>query len=481
MDRAELIHPDSPVAFVDIETTGGYPGLHRVIDVAVIGATGDRLDFEWQTLVNPGLRIPAGITALTGIDDDMLADAPPFEHVAKELRERLAGRVFVAHNVRFDYGFIRREFTRLGSEWRAPNLCTVRLSRALYPQMPRHNLDAVMAHHGISIAQRHRAMPDAQVLWQLWQKVRREWSRDELQAAIERAAPRVVLPPQLSADLADDLPEAAGVFRFFGAGEHGEALLYVGKANNLRERVLDHFRPSASDEKTLRLSAQVRRVEWTETAGELGALLLEAREIRERQPVYNRQLRSDGERVTWLFDDAGGSPQLVALDAQVLGSGNAFGTWRSAKDARRALESLAREHQWCFRLLGLEPPSPEGGGSCFGFQVGRCKGACVGKEAPAVHLARVKLALMPQRLKPWPHKGPMMWREGSGERAQFHVIDGWQHLASFDCGDEDALRHWRARRASAFDMDAYRILTRRLRDQRLLPLPASGRTEESWN
>lgn len=481
MDRAELIHPDSPVAFVDIETTGGYPGLHRVIDVAVIGATGGRLDFEWQTLVNPGLRIPAGITALTGIDDDMLADAPPFEHVAKELRERLAGRVFVAHNVRFDYGFIRREFTRLGSEWRAPNLCTVRLSRALYPQMPRHNLDAVMAHHGISIAQRHRAMPDAQVLWQLWQKVRREWSRDELQAAIERAAPRVVLPPQLSADLADDLPEAAGVFRFFGAGEHGEALLYVGKANNLRERVLDHFRPSASDEKTLRLSAQVRRVEWTETAGELGALLLEAREIRERQPVYNRQLRSDGERVTWLFDDAGGSPQLVALDAQVLGSGNAFGTWRSAKDARRALESLAREHQWCFRLLGLEPPSPEGGGSCFGFQVGRCKGACVGKEAPAVHLARVKLALMPQRLKPWPHKGPMMWREGSGERAQFHVIDGWQHLASFDCGDEDALRHWRARRASAFDMDAYRILTRRLRDQRLLPLPASGRTEESWN
>ncbi len=146
--------------------------MHRVIDVAVIGATGDRLDFEWQTLVHPGARISAGITALTGIDDEMIADAPPFERVAKELRERLAGRVFVAHNVRFDYGFIRREFARMGSEWRSPNLCTVRLSRALYPEMPRHNLDAVMEHHGITVEQRHRAMPDAQVLWQLWRKLR---------------------------------------------------------------------------------------------------------------------------------------------------------------------------------------------------------------------------------------------------------------------------------------------------------------------
>jgi DNA polymerase-3 subunit epsilon len=257
----------------------------------------------------------------------------------------------------------------------------------------------------------------------------------------------------------------------------------VGKANNLRERVLDHFRAGASDVKSVRLASQVRRVEWTETAGELGALLLEAREIRERQPVYNRQLRGDGERLTWLFDDEGGAPKLVELDARILGSGNAYGTWRSEKDARRAMESLAREHQWCFKVLGLESPSSkEGGGSCFGFQVGRCKGACVGKEPRAMHLARVKMALMPQRLKPWPHQGPMIWREGLGDRAQFHVIDGWQHLASFDCADEDALRHWRRKPASAFDMDAYRILTRQLRDERLTPMPAppKGR-EESWS
>ncbi len=481
MDRAELTSGagllDVPVAFVDIETTGCQPGVHRVIDVAVIGATGDRLDFEWQTLVNPGVRISAGITALTGIDDSMIADAPPFERVAKELRERLEGRVFIAHNVRFDYGFIRREFAMLESEWRAPNLCTVRLSRALYPEMPRHNLDAVMERHGITVQQRHRAMPDAQVLWQLWRKLRQDWPRGELQAALEKAAQRANLPAALSPDLPDELPEEAGVYRFFGVSEDGaDALLYVGKANNLRERVLDHFRNGAPDAKSLKLSAQVRRVEWTETAGELGALLLEAREIRERQPVYNRQLRSDGERLTWVFDDGGAAPRLTELSADVLATGNAFGTWRSAKDARRALESLAREHQWCFKLLGLE----SGPGSCFGLQVGRCKGACVGKEPAAMHLARVKVALMPQRLKPWPHGGPMVWREGAGERAQVHVIDGWQHLGSFDSRDDEALRHFRPA-AAAFDMDAYRILTRQLKDARLLPLSAVRTRDESWN
>ncbi len=483
MDRALVdIHSDSPVAFVDIETTGGSLSLHRIIDVAVIGATGDRVDFEWQSLVNPGVYVPAGITALTGIDNEMLLDAPPFERIAKELRERLEGRVFVAHNVRFDYGFIRREFAAIGTPWRSPNLCTVRLSRALYPEMPRHNLDAVMEHHGIVIENRHRAMPDAQALLAFWRRVRAAWPKEQLQSAVDLASHRATLPAALSPDLPDDLPEGPGVYRFFGSREGGgDTLLYVGKANNLRERVLDHFRAGASDAKSRRLAAQVQRVAWTETAGELGALLLEAREVRESQPVYNRQLRGGGERLTWLFDD-GAAPQLVTLTAQVLRSGNAFGAYRAARDARRALESLAREHRWCFKLLGLESAA----GSCFGLQVGRCNGACVGKESARVHLARVKLGLMAQRLKPWPHEGPMLLREGVGERTQYHVIDGWQHLGTFDGEDLDAQaeRDWRRESTRTdFDIDTYRIITRILRERRLIPLPSPphARVDDSWN
>ena len=444
--------------------------MHRVIDVAVIGATGGRVDFEWQSLVNPGVRVPAGITALTGIDNEMLADAPPFEKIAKELRARLAGRVFIAHNVRFDYGFIRREFAAIGDSWRSPNLCTVRLSRALYPEMPRHNLDAVMERHGIVIENRHRAMPDAQVLLAFWRKLLAEWACDALQGALDLASLRTALPAALSPDLPDDLPEGPGVYRFFGAGEDGaDTLLYVGKAKNLRDRVLDHFRVGAADAKSRKLAAQVRRVDWIETAGELGALLLEAREVREAQPVYNRQLRGGGGRFTWLFEgDA--APALVELDAEVLRSGNAFGTWRAARDAKRALESLARDNRWCFKLLGLE----SGTGSCFGLQVGRCNGACVGKESTAVHLTRVKLGLMPQRLKPWPHEGPVVLKEGAGERQQWHIVDAWQHLATFDAVEMDQLSEVlrRARRTTErFDIDAYRIFTRFMRDPRHSPLP----------
>jgi DNA polymerase III subunit epsilon len=472
VDRALIdITADSPVAFVDIETTGCSPGTHRVIDVAVIGATGSTVDFEWQSLVNPGVFVPAGITALTGIDNDMLADAPPFERIARELRERLEGRVFVAHNVRFDYGFIRREFAALGDSWSSPNLCTVRLSRALYPDMPRHNLDAVMERHGIVIENRHRAMPDAQALLAFWRKVRAVWPRELLQGALDLASHRATLPAALPPDLPDDLPEGPGVYRFFGAAEDGaETLLYVSKANILRERVLDHFRSGTADAKSAKLCAQVRRVEWTETAGELGALLLEAREVRETQPLYNRQARGGDERLTWQFDDGDAAPQLVRLTAQALRSGDAFGTYRTARDARRALEGLAREHQWCFKLLGLESAA----GSCFGLQVGRCKGACVGKEPAPLHMARVKIGLLPLKLKPWPHEGPVVLREGAGERQQLHIVDAWQHLATIDASDEDAIAEFcgRTRRAAeSFDIDAYRIFTRYLRDSRHKPLP----------
>jgi DNA polymerase-3 subunit epsilon len=475
VDRAQLnITRDSPVAFVDIETTGCTPGLHRVIDVAVIGVTGDHVDFEWQSLVNPGLRIPPGITELTGIDNEMLADAPPFEKIAAELRSRLDGRVFIAHNVRFDYGFIRREFARLEAPWSSPNLCTVRLSRALYPEMPRHNLDAVIERHGIVIENRHRAMPDAQALLQFWRKVRAQWGTEELQTGLDLASQRATLPVSLPPDLPEDLPEGPGVYRFFGfkEGDGAETLLYIGKANNLRERVLDHFRAGASDEKARKLAAEVRRVQWTATAGELGALLLEAREVRETQPVYNRQVRGGGERLTWWFDDGDAAPQLVQLDADVLRSGNAYGTYRTARDARRALEGLARAKKWCFKLLGLE----SGAGSCVGLQVGRCNGACVGKESAAVHLTRIKLGLMPLRLKPWPHQGPMMLREGEGERIQFHVIDGWQYLGTVEPGGDireaDELQRLATRtRRGEFDIDSYRILTRLLRGPRYRPLP----------
>jgi DNA polymerase III subunit epsilon len=482
VDRAELIAErrwgaDSPLAFVDVETTGGSAAAHRVIDVAVVGTRGTELEFEWQTLVNPGTHIPAGIEALTGIGDDLVADAPAFEEVAAELSARLEGRLFVAHNVRFDYGFIQRELRRAGTNWRSDSLCTVRLSRALHPELASHSLDSLIEYHALRVPARHRALPDARALHQLWREWCAAWPADDLQRAIDLAARRPELPPALPAGLIDDLPELPGVYRLFGGDADGQdELLYIGKANNLRERVLDHFR--GNDAKSRRLSAQTRRVTWTQTAGELGALLQEAREIRERQPVYNKQLRGACRRFTWIFPD-GGTPKLEELDAERLRSGNAYGAWRTPREARRALEQMAREHHWCFKALGLE----SGEGSCVGLHVGRCDGACVGRESFAAHLARVRIGLARQHLPHWPHSGPVVVSEGEYGRRQYHLIDAWQHLATFDedkASDTLAEFARTARRTREdFDADVFHILKRALRHRRVMPLAVPA--EDPWS
>lgn len=474
MSVTRIFRDDAPLAFVDIETTGGQAAWHRITEIAIVAAHGDTVDFEWQTLVNPGRPIPPSITALTGIDNDLVRDAPSFAEIARELRERLGGRLFIAHNVRFDYGFIRGEFQRIGERWQAPTACTARLSRRLFPQQARHNLDTVIAVHGISCPVRHRAMPDAAALWQFWQKLRREQALQLLDETLALVSQVSVLPPHLPADLAEDLPEAPGVYRFFGASTQGaDSLIYVGKANNLRERVLSHFAGAHRDTKSQRLREQTRRVEWSVTAGELGALLLEARQVREEKPVYNRKLRG-GKLVSWQWPDDAIAPQLVEPDEALAAGAPVFGLFKGESAARKALRSLAEDQRLCLKSLGLE----SGDGSCFAYQLKRCRGACVGAEPPALHAVRARLAMLGWKLADWPFRGAVAAIErGAAGRVALHVLDRWMHLGSLECGaddaaiDEDGLRQrcrpllaTAASRGGGFDADTYRILARHFRE-----------------
>lgn len=463
---------DGAVAFVDVETTGGHPAWHRVTEIAIVAMRDGEVEWTWSSLVNPGTRIPPSIERLTGITQAMVQEAPRFEELAEEIESRLANRRFVAHNVRFDYGFVRAEMRRAGRRFSAPITCTVRLSRELYPDAGRHNLDSIIERHGLVCGSRHRALPDAEVLAQLWQRLRKDWPAATLDAAIEKVGRRPSLPSHLSADLIDDLPESAGVYRFFG---EGDALIYVGKANNLRERVLEHFMGATRDSKSQRLTSQLRRIEWTETAGELGALLLESQLVRELQPVYNRRLRG-GEVFTWLIDDGGGAPRLHELDGPIPTGVDAFGLYRSARQAKTALVNLARDHKLCLRVLGLEA---SGSGSCFGYQVGRCAGACTGEEPLARHGARLKLQWASLKLRAWPYDGPVAVEEVSALGVRhWHVIDGWQYLGTvmvdeFDqCGATPRMQASR----EGFDADTYRILCRHLKPgaRNLRPWPASS-------
>jgi len=447
---------DAPVAFLDVETTGGHPAFHRVIEIGLVAARAGELEYQWSTLVNPGMSVPPYIEQFTGITNEMLRDAPAFEDIAAELASRLEGRLFVAHNARFDYGFIRGEFRRLGREFASRVACTVKLSRHLDPELPRHNLDAVIAHHGLVCDARHRALPDAAALWQYWEKLRDSRPKLEIEAALAAITRRPIAPPQLPADIIDDLPESHGVYRFYG---DSGALLYVGKANNIRERVLQHWQGATRESKSARLYAETQRIEWTATAGELGALLLEAATVRTERPLYNRRLRGgqrgEGDTWSWLLRDDGSTPALVRIDWTTLGAGDLFGTYRSARQGRQALEALAREQRFCLKVLGLEGAARAESGSCFGHQVGRCSGVCIGREPVRLHLARLKLAWMKERLKPWPFPGRVGIREASvNGLEQVHVVDQWHYLGSIDAADEAP----RVAVPPPFDYDCYRIL-----------------------
>ena len=277
-----------PVACVDLETTGGMAGRHRVIEVGIVLLDGGVVVERWSSLVNPGLRIPPSIEGFTGITSAMVADAPSFDELRAEVRRRLDGRLFVAHNARFDYGFLRSEFRRCGERFAAPVLCTVRLSRALFREHARHNLDALIERHGLDCLQRHRALGDAAVLPPLLAACERAAGSARMQEAAVAMLGESRLPPQLPPDLADDLPEGPGVYLFRG---EGGALLYVGKSRNLRSRVIGHFAGEHRSGKEARLTRLVRAVEWQETGGELGALLLESRLVKELAPSANRRLR----------------------------------------------------------------------------------------------------------------------------------------------------------------------------------------------
>jgi DNA polymerase-3 subunit epsilon len=177
---------DAPVAFVDLETTGGGTAYHRIIEVGLVAANADGFEYEWSSLVNPGMPIPYGVQCCTGITDDMVQHAPSFEDIAASLLEKLEGRLFVAHNARFDYGFLRDSFRRTGIRFESRVACTLRLSRRVNPEMPRHNLDTLITYYGFRITRRHRALPDARVLWQFWCELRSRPERVDVDQALEK-------------------------------------------------------------------------------------------------------------------------------------------------------------------------------------------------------------------------------------------------------------------------------------------------------
>lgn len=465
------------LAFVDLETTGGNSARDRVTEVGIVRMEAGSIVDEWSSLVDPGISIPPAIQALTGITNTMVRGAPPFAALAGEIRARLAGYLFVAHNARFDHGFLKSEFRRIDERWRVDALCTVRLSRRLFPQHARHGLDAIVERHALGTADRHRALGDARLIARFYRDIALAEPREELSAALAQILKRTVIPAHLPQEQVEAVPEEPGVYIFRGIGA---TPLYVGKAINLRERVYAHFHSDSRLPGDARLAAEAHSLDFERTPGEFGALIREIELIHALGPLYNVALRKrassgflqltpprDAEAASTLrFVAAAGidtselyvdephsaeplPDQSLPDQPQAVGKPRLYGPFSSRQSARAALCALGREHRLCDKAIGLWT----GERACFSRQIGRCPGLCCGEESNASHHARLVQALSGHLLPAWPFAGPVCFEE----RAEAHgaamrlYFDGW---CRYDV---------RMGRAAAFDTDVYKLLRRMLK------------------
>jgi DNA polymerase-3 subunit epsilon len=454
-----------PLVFIDLETTGANFANDRIIEIGLIEVDADGAR-EWSMLVNPEVSVSEFITGLTGIDTSMVASAPKFADIATLVAEKLRGRLFIAHNARFDYGFLKREFKRLGIDFRAPTLCTVKLSRKLFPAHHRHNLDTLVERHGLNVVgDRHRALADARVLWDLWQRWHEALPAETIQHAVAAIVGRPELPPQIDPTVIDDLPEAPGAYAMYA--EDG-ALLHVKRSTNIRQQVFAHFAPASRD---TALARNTWRIDWREAAGELGARLQEidlSRSIRKAADdlcAWQLNKHAEGDfRPTLVF----------SRDLDFGATDDLFGLYMNRREAVHALRKLAEAHRLCHSQLGLGEAAK--GEACVAYKQKICRGACIGKEAVSLHSVRLMTALAKFKLKNWPYKSAIavVERDEFGMREDFHLVNRWRYLGTVH--NEQALAERLDGAAETpFDPDIYRILNKFFQagKVRIIPLPAS--------
>lgn len=448
-----------PLVFVDIETNGLNHIRGRVIEVAAIRVEHGRITRVFNQLIDPGSEIPYFITNLTGIRNEDLRGATTFHQVAAELHDIMSGAIFVAHNVRFDYSFLKQEFKRTGRTFLPKQLCTVKLSRALYPEQTSHKLEALIARHGFSYEKRHRAYDDAFVLWQFVQHAYANFPAEIVNAAVARQLKQPAIPKGLPADLVKDLPESPGVYIF---EDENNKPLYIGKSINIRRRVLQHFGHDHDDSKEFKIAQTIKNISYVTTGGELEALLLESQMVKDMQPLYNRKLRRTEKLLLAKggYDDRGyltvSLTEAHALEPEDLVNTLAVYTRRSR--ARDSLNDLQKLYELCPKLLGLEK-SVGPNRACFLSQLHKCRGACAGRESAEDYNRRVSLAFERQRIAEWPFQSPILLQEKTDSGAQPAtgvVIDQWCVIAEVT-QDEFCEPEVKTRRKT-FDLDTYKIL-----------------------
>ncbi|MBI2012042.1 GIY-YIG nuclease family protein [Candidatus Daviesbacteria bacterium] len=452
--------PDK-IVFVDIETTGMRFNFDRIIEIGILQVEKDNEDpinynltKTFHSLINPEHHLPNEISLLTGITDQELDHAPTFREIKDEISEAIGDSIFVAHNVRFDYGFLKAEFKRLDIDFSPKHFCTVKLSKALFPRFKHHNLDALIERFNFNCSNRHRAFDDASILWEFYQIILKSLSKEKIILALNQVLKRPSRPVNIDVKTLDSLPESFGVYIFYGANG---APLYVGKSINIKERVLSHFSNNHSSSLEMKISQQVESIETIQTNGELGALIQESSLIKKLQPLYNRKLRVNKNLIA-LVENVGGSrfktAKMESLDSvELINLSKVLGVFKNKNQAKKYLIFIANEKSLCEKLLNLENTK----GACFAYRLNRCGGACIGKENIKKYNLRFDEAFLDSKIKNWPYNGAILIVEKNlgEEYEEGFLFDNWCFLGrvkvslnNMDFEENDYF----------FDIDTYKIL-----------------------
>ncbi len=364
-------------AIIDIETTGLSPANEKITEIAIIIHDGHKITDEYSTLINPEKKIPYGIIQMTGINNKMVEDAPKFYEVAKKIVALTDGMIFVGHNVRFDYGFVRSEFKSLGYHYERKTLDTVKISRKLIPGKKSYSLGRLCHELGIYNHARHRAKGDAMATTKLFEIL---LSIDVNLTSINTAG----VQSNLSSSLINKLPHAAGVYYFYNDRRE---LIYIGKSINIHDRVLSHLNNNLH-KKAIKMKNQLYDVDYKITGSELIALLLESHEIKKHQPIYNQsQKRTYFNFGLYSYIDEDGYTNLKII--KIIDELSPIYTYSSLLEGKEHVTKLCENNNLCQKLCGLYDTK----GACFQYQIHMCNGACIGKESFTSYNLRVANAL----------------------------------------------------------------------------------------
>lgn len=377
-------------AVIDIETTGGLARRDKITEIGIVTFDGSKITHQYSTLINPERSIPPSITRITGITNDMVADAPKFYEVAKEIVKLTEGCIFVAHNVRFDYQFIQNEFRSLGFTFTRRKLCTVVLSKKAFPDMKSYSLGNLINHFDIKVQDRHRALDDAIACAQVLKLSMAQFdTKKSVHKFISDTIKETKLPKNLNIEEVEKLPNTCGVYYFRDTDDN---IVYIGKSIDIQKRIKQHF--SKEGRKGNRLFREVAFIDYTETGSELLSLLLESEEIKAHLPTINVAQKTHSYPYTIVKKPSldGYTELSIYKKGELAPPGqDEYGNFGSRESVKARINQLVYQYSLCKKLTGLEPKAKQ---ACFDYGTGKCDGACLGEVEIQEYNDRINLSLL---------------------------------------------------------------------------------------